>query len=116
MFKIRPYLLPILWMLLIFTLSSFPGPAIPKYPFPGFDKLAHLIVYAVLAALWYCSLKIDFRRRLIVVVLISSLYAVSDEVHQLFVPLRYFSIGDLFADFFGAGVGALLAMGVKKWR
>lgn len=116
MLTIRHYLLPILWMLFIFLLSSFPGPAIPKYPFPGFDKLAHLFVYALLAALWYRSLKITSRQRFIIVVLISGLYAVSDEVHQLFVPLRYFSVGDLLADCLGANIGALVAMRVRQWH
>jgi VanZ family protein len=39
-------------------------------------------------------------------VVISTLYGVSDEYHQLFVPGRSFDVFDMLADFIGSVVGA----------
>ena len=41
-----------------------------------------------------------------------SLYAISDEVHQLFVPGRGAQVKDVFIDIAGAAVGIFLSL----WR
>jgi len=38
----------------------------------------------------------------------AGLYGVSDEIHQMFVPMRFFSIDDIFANFAGAFLGVLI--------
>ncbi len=38
----------------------------------------------------------------------AGLYGVSDEIHQLFVPMRFFSIDDILANFAGALLGVLI--------
>ena len=38
----------------------------------------------------------------------AGLYGVSDEIHQIFVPMRVFSIDDIFANFAGAFLGVLI--------
>lgn len=40
--------------------------------------------------------------------LFAGLYGVSDEVHQIFVPMRFFSTDDIFANFAGALFGVLI--------
>jgi VanZ family protein len=47
-------------------------------------------------------------------VLLSSLYGVTDELHQAFVPGRVASIGDLVADSIGAFTGSYIARLVNK--
>lgn len=66
-------------------------------------KLAHLTEYALLGlALAY------WRRSYAFVQLIGSLYAASDELHQLFVPGRAGRIGDVLID----SLGVLLGWGI----
>jgi len=50
-------------------------------------------------------------------ILISFLYAISDEVHQYFVPTRYFDIIDIFYDCVGIVLGVIMffiLLGMKK--
>ncbi len=76
-------------------------------------KSAHFLAYLVLgilstAALLQYPLKSKMRFR--TAMLICSGYAVTDEIHQLFVPGRSCRITDVFIDSFGAAIGILLAM------
>lgn len=101
------------WMALIAFLSSIPKP--DGDPGIGsWDKLAHLSAYAVLGFLLARTLFPDgirFRIQIAAVTALATLYGVSDEFHQSFVPGRESSIGDLAAD---AG-GALLAACLLYW-
>ncbi len=45
----------------------------------------------------------------------ATLYAVTDELHQAFVPGRTPSVGDWVADAMGAALGAVVALGVARW-
>ncbi len=81
----------------------------------GFDKLQHLIAYLVLAAtasFWFSPAQREFHRlrTLFLLVFISSLYGVSDEVHQFFVPGRDCNVWDWIADTIGAFLGAGAAL------
>lgn len=80
-------------------------------------KGAHFTEYAVLAmllanALWATALTV--RLRWLLPVLISALYAITDEVHQYFVPGRACRLLDVGIDTCGAvfGVCLLAALGV----
>lgn len=74
------------------------------------DKIIHALAYMPLGLLFYLSLSVSGMRRrlLIAAALFSLLYGVSDEIHQLFVPGRYASVGDVIADAVGAFIGSLL--------
>lgn len=102
---IKRYLPPILWMAVIFTLSSFPGSAFPQQPFPGFTELVHLMEYSILGILWYRAL----RKKVLVILIIGILYGISDEIHQLFVPFREFSILDMIVDTLGIVIGVIVS-------
>jgi VanZ family protein len=110
---IRRLIPAVLWMALIFILSSMPS----SDGAPGlgdWDKLAHMIAYGGLAWLIGRALFHDSAigwKQIILVVLLATLYGVTDEFHQSFVPGRESSIGDLAAD---AG-GALLAACLLYW-
>lgn len=71
-------------------------------------KGAHLLVYFVLGYLMIYTLK-EFRlvdkRTYIYAVILCMLYAVSDEVHQYFVPGRNAGVIDVVIDTVGAGLG-----------
>ena len=99
----------------IFFLSSFPRP-IPfldpkKYP-P--DWILHIVEYMLLGWLLARALTLPMSRRsriwiFAAALLLGTLYAVSDEWHQSFVPQRESSLHDVMAD--AAGI----LMGVEWW-
>ena len=101
----------IAYALLIFLLSSFSGDKTEKlYLFKHSDKIIHLLEYAVLCFLvskaLSFTLKENVRRYIgLIAVVISLLYAITDEFHQSFVPGRYASMYDIFAD----GIGAVIS-------
>jgi len=99
------WIISVLYMGLIFILSSFPPPMeLPSFSFA--DKLAHLLEYGVLASLIYFALKKSRAsvHPIFIPFLIASLYGVSDELHQYFVPGRDADLLDAVAN----GVGAFV--------
>jgi VanZ family protein len=95
---------------LIWFFSS--QPVLPQPPgILGFDKLQHVLAYAVLAFAACFWAPLAFRKRrpltaLLFAALAGSLYGVIDEVHQYFVPSRECSVQDWLADTLGAVAGA----------
>ena len=102
---------------LIFVLSSLPNPekALPGLLFQLLsDKSLHAVEYAVLGGLCYRAFRWGTndalaQRALVLAIVASSLYGLSDEVHQSFVPLRESSWLDGVADTVGSAAGAVLA-------
>jgi VanZ family protein len=97
----------LLVMGIIFIISAQPGDRLPLPSFFGADKIAHALIYSLLAAATLISLPAGLRSdrpRLtaVIVWLICLGYGLSDELHQSFVPGREASVGDLLADGFGA--------------
>jgi VanZ family protein len=99
----------VLWMGVIWGLSSLPGTAVPG----RFGTLGHVVLYSVLGVL--LALALDPQRvspRLAVLaVVLASLWGVSDEYHQSFVPGRFPDPVDWAVDTLSATV-AVIAM----WR
>ena len=92
----------------IFLLSHQPGDSlyIPSL-IPGFDKVAHMIVYGVLAATILYAFQAELKNGRGVVFLAATmticiLYGIGDEFHQSFIPGRFASVADLIADTLGA--------------
>ena len=101
------YWLPVfIYCLLIFMQSSYPSPeSVPDWPY--IDKLLHIAVYALLGALFlraFKTLRIRQNLKLVMIlsILLSSLYGISDEIHQHFVPFRNADFMDALADMFGS--------------
>ena len=106
---------------IIFFLSDQPGDTLYLPPFPGIDKLAHLVAYGALAAATIFAFSPGYQRRrpltvFCITVLFCLGYGVSDEFHQLFVPGRSPSGFDVFADACGALLVCLLWSGWKRNR
>jgi VanZ family protein len=117
------YWFPILlYCLLIFIQSSHPSPDItPHWPF--MDKVLHFAAYALLGALFlraFNTTRIKQNLKLIIIlsILLTSLYGISDEIHQSFVPFRTADVMDALADIigsvFGVGVFSLCLKGYFK--
>ena len=97
---------------MIFLQSSFPSiESVPELPY--IDKLLHFFAYAVLGALFlraYKTLRIKRNHILLLIlsILSSALYGISDELHQYFVPYRSAEWMDIFADIFGSVFGVFI--------
>ncbi len=107
---------------LIFYLSAQSHPE-DHVPFVTYfsDKVLHAGEYAVLGALCYRALRGSghdvWRQQAIpAAILLASLYGVSDEVHQAFVPFRDSNWLDWVADTVGAVIGVTVMHRVLSLR
>ncbi len=100
------WLPPIAWMGAIFYLSAQPDlPHVASgWPDLLVSSAAHMFVFAVLAILWVRALGRG-RRSWPIAVALTLLYALSDELHQSFVPGRHADPLDLAFDALGAVLG-----------
>ena len=85
------------------------------------DKVLHAVEYAVFGALCYRALhgsgNDSWRQQAIpAAILLASLYGISDEVHQAFVPFRNSSWLDWLADTLGAALGVTAMRRVLSFR
>ena len=80
-------------------------------------KLAHFSLYTVVGILvmsLMSTYKIEQIKRISISLLTGVLYAISDEVHQSFVPGRGPSVQDVLIDSLGVIFGILVVIGVIK--
>lgn len=104
-------------MAAIFWMSSRSTLPVPVW-FPHQDKLAHAVVYFVLAILFWRSARHVIQSPLVlawVSVGLASLYGVSDEWHQSFVEGRSADWLDWLADTVGAGLGVFCIYQMHKF-
>ena len=107
----------VMWMGVIFWLSAIPSLHSPFEPLYDvlLRKAAHMGEYALLMWLLAQALQLSSVQRttaLWVAVLLSLLYAVTDEWHQTFVPEREGTLRDVLTD----GVGIIGMYIVGRWR
>ena len=124
--------LSILTMAAIFVLSSFPGneshqmSALPSTiiadSLPGLSelsvliarKMAHFAEYLVLGFFMALYTR-GSKKELAIVFLVGFMFAVSDEIHQYFVPGRYCQLKDVLIDSAGVISGILSSEAVRKF-
>lgn len=100
------------WAGVIFWFSALPGSSVPG----RFSTLGHFAVYAVFGALLVFALGKHDARAFLTAVLIASLYGISDEFHQSFVPARTPDAVDWGVDTAGAFVGAAGFVALRRSR
>lgn len=109
---ILPRWLPALMiMLIIFLFSAQPSSDLPNFDWADaiIKKGGHVVGYAMLALSYWYALRMQSSKRWLVW-LLSVFYALTDELHQSFVPGRHPSIWDvLILDNFGALIPLWLA-------
>lgn len=103
----------IVYALLIFGLSSIPKSRMPEMAFWNFDKLIHIVEYAVFALFLMLAFRSSNNAKITAAArywsLVSGvLYGMLDEFHQIFVPGRTASVFDLGADALGICLGIWL--------
>lgn len=105
---------PLIVMAVIFMLSAQPGlSSHTPYDFV-LRKLAHITEYAVLTLCWWRAVRglgvaRDERTAIVVAVLLTLGYAISDEFHQTFVKDRHGTPVDVLIDSIGIAIAALYA-------
>lgn len=136
--KIINWILLIMWMIGIFTMSNQPASisdsqsegVIKILLSIGIDtnsifgqlanfivrKCAHFLEYMILAILYFNVGKLYFNRKKVILstIMFVFLYACSDEIHQLFVPGREGAFRDVLIDTFGGTAALLLRLALKK--
>lgn len=94
-----------IWMGIIYFFSSQPRiPITTSYVISfAIFKTAHLFEYAILYFLWvrFCIMA-QIKHPFLVALMATILYAVTDELHQLFVPTREGKFRDIVVDSMGA--------------
>lgn len=110
--KAKGWLPTFLYAGLIFFMSSIPSDELPGL---GLDmSLLHIAEFFILSYLIYRAFtkeKMDIRYAFLLAIVISTLYGVTDELHQLFVPGRQFSFFDMTFNFIGSSLILF-----KLWR
>lgn len=130
--KIINITLVIIWMILIFIMSSFNADKSSNQSNFIVDiisnilninnievlsliirKLAHFTEYFILGLLVYNLIHI-YNKKYYIAIVICILYAISDEIHQLYVPGRSCQILDMFIDSVGSIIGIILLKKMKQ--
>ncbi len=99
----------IAYCIFIYILSSRPASEhIPSLPY--IDKFLHIMCYSLLGVFFFRAyLTLPFKNNINILIIAaitsSTLYGISDEIHQAFVPFRYAEIADALADAVGSGLG-----------
>ena len=93
-----------------------PEENLPSFLFEEFsDKVLHAVEYGILALLccrafrWAAGPAVA-QQAVVLAIVTASIYGMTDEVHQVFVPFRESGWQDWLADTIGATIGAL------SWR
>ncbi|MCA9308440.1 MAG: VanZ family protein [Patescibacteria group bacterium] len=105
---LKTWLPAILLMALIFVFSSLPGATVSANGDVDYlsHKLVHVFLYAVLCLSLYRATK-----NIVLAMVLTILYGITDEYHQTFVPTRMGSYKDVIADTLGA-----LITGILLWK
>ena len=125
-------LLVIIWMILIFIMSSFNSTESSNQSNFIVDiianifntsninilsliirKLAHFTEYFILGILVY-NLIHSYDKKIYIGIIICVLYTISDEIHQLFVPGRSCQLLDILIDSIGSIAGTYLLCFIKR--
>jgi len=107
------------YSVLIIWLSSQGDLRLPEVGFSLNDKVLHFFEYFIFTTLWCVALQFSFPSalrpdRIWRVIFGATLFALSDEIHQAFVPGRQADVLDLVADFCGIYVGVRVFLRLAK--
>ena len=108
------------YMALIFFLSSRSSFPVSPPSIPYFDKICHVVEFAILGYLLMRAFVHSdnpnlSKYALLLTIIVAVLFGLSDEVHQFFVPLRHSDVFDLIFDSLGALIGSCVALRVNKY-
>lgn len=105
---IKRFLLPALWLVVIFILTSLPAAILPEVRVRHVDKMVHFLIYLPLGFLLARSFRKAGAGTLVYAVGLCLVAASCDELHQVFIPGRSADSLDFLADLAGSITGAAL--------
>ena len=92
----------IIWSVIILILTSFPKLHTPLDELWNFDKLAHFTMYLIFAFLFILmNINNNLKKTQHTLILLAIIVPTFDEIHQIPIPGRQFSLLDIIADFLG---------------
>ncbi len=101
-------------MVFFLSAQSHPEEQLPSFLLEGVsDKVLHAVEYGIFSLLcyrafrWAASGPAVARQAVLLAIVTASVYGLTDEVHQFFVPFRESSWLDWLADTIGAVIGAM---------
>ena len=103
-------------MIFFLSAQSHPEDQLPSFLLKEVsDRVLHAVEYGILSLLCYRAFRraagpAVARQAVVLAIVTASVYGLTDEVHQAFVPLRESSWQDWLADTVGAIIGAI------SWR
>lgn len=117
--KIKYLLLPLLTAVAIFIISDQQQIIVPKIGIQIEDKILHFIAYTffgltIIYSIYGYRQGINKKKLLTILLVVGSLYALSDEFHQYYVPGRSADVWDFIADFLGVYFSYFLYPILKK--
>lgn len=88
------------------------------HPVVRIRKVAHFTIYLVLGLVSYLALPRQWsvKKKMILVVSLCFMYAITDEFHQSFVPGRAPEVRDVLIDTLGSSVGMSIGCFMKKFK
>ena len=104
--------------LLTFYLSSLSVPPPPAGPPSISATVYHISIFFLLAIFFFISvIEREWNsKKIILSVLIVTIYAALDELHQFFVPGRYMSFDDFLFNFAGITIASLIYFILIFWK
>ena len=119
MLKLIIRVLPFLYMAAVWVMSSMPADAVVELP--KWDSIVkeslHLVEFGILYALLFLA-ALSFNgvspKLNLLFILVSSLYGLSDEFHQYFVPYRSATVIDVVKDVIGVLVASWVLFGAYQ--
>ncbi len=111
--KFLLFWVPVLvWAVIILLISSIPSYRLPEIKPFFLDKIAHFSEYFVFSALMARAFsgasKLNRKRYFVFSLIFAAVFALLDEIHQIFLPTRSFDLLDLFFDVLGAFAGLVV--------
>ena len=107
-FRVVLTLLPFIYMIAIWVMSSLPDDVILDLPSSGVDRFIkealHLVEFAILYMLFVAALAANHKLTKnvsLVAAIVACLFGIVDEIHQSFVPYRSATLIDVVKDIIG---------------
>ena len=101
----------------IFAFSSIPGNAVSSGGSVWFSRLYHMTIFFLFSFFLLMLIQENKKinpKKLGIALIISLLYAASDEIHQLFVPFRGAGVEDFLTDSIGIFLSVMIFIFYKK--
>jgi VanZ family protein len=107
------WIIVILIAIIIYYVSSLSFPP-GKATFPWKSIAYHFYAFLFLSAfLLIATTKGENKKLIPITIILALIYAISDEIHQLFVPTRSFAISDILTDSAGILSATLIYVGIR---